>query len=97
MIVTTYTCDNCGHAQTTDDQMWQVGIAIEHSHNYGYSYASWTNRAFQHQQLWCRKCVDKTGLLTPALKSAEIVAAPTPTFEDMLRAIIREEISQEKS
>jgi hypothetical protein len=84
MIVTTYSCDRCGHSQTTDDQMW--GISVHLSHN-------GTTHVPQHKQLWCRKCVEVVGIFPPrpSAKKAE-TRAPTPTLEDMLREMIREEI-----
>jgi hypothetical protein len=95
MIVTTYMCDNCGHGQSTSEQMWQVGIAVEHANSTSYTSSAWISKQFQHQQLWCRKCIDAIGLLTPIAKPEGDDSKPTaPTFEEMLRSLIRQEIGE---
>ncbi len=58
MIVTTYTCDKCGHSQETDEQMWNLGITVEHHGRLTGNYASPAANA-----LWCRKCVETLALL----------------------------------
>ena len=86
MIVTTYTCDRCNHQQTTYDQMWEVKIDVQHLNSH--------TRLSQQHQLWCRKCLTEVGLLIPARDPAKTEPPPQPSFEDMLREIIREEIGE---
>lgn len=95
MIIITYTCDKCGHSQHNEDQMWNVGIAIDHRGYDGYRGSDWQSKKFQAQQLWCRKCIENIGLVTPKPQPKEYVA-PNLTFEDMLRAIVREEVEATK-
>lgn len=83
-IKTTWTCDRCGHTQDNDDQMWNVGIAV--------NAVRVPLSVNQHKQLWCRKCVVGIGLLPPATISKGVEPPAAPTFDDLLRDIIREEI-----
>lgn len=87
MIVTTYTCDKCGKTQTEPKQMWELGIvAREQTAHFG----RWVGTP-KESALWCRSCVVKLGLL-PSTENDPPKPTPTPTFEDMLREIIREEM-----
>ena len=83
-IITTYTCDKCGHKQINNDQMWEIGISLRHSGN---------PPTLKPKQLWCRTCVEKIGLLVP---SPPLASAPAPalTLEDIVRDIIQQEIEQ---
>ena len=85
-IVTKYVCDRCQHTQDTDDQMWNLGIYLSGARSYYHSMHTPPTRA----ALWCRACVETIGLL-PGEKPADPAPAP-PTFEDMIRAIVREEV-----
>ena len=90
MITTTYKCDNCGHEQPTKEQMWEVVVYCTHMNS------SPIKREFNwvpsSSPMWCRKCVDKLGLLGN-WKPEEIFPVQTaPTLEDKIRAIIQEEI-----
>jgi len=88
VIVTTYTCDKCRHSQEGSEQMWDIGITVIHRPQpTRYSYS----REPVEKALWCRKCVESLGLL-PAEKTDPPTSTPTPTFEDMIREIIQEEI-----
>ena len=93
MIVTTYTCDKCSHSQETYEQMWDIGIMVNHRAN-PTSYGRFNATA--KQALWCRKCIIELGLL-PAKKGDEPTPEPTPTFEDMIREIIQEEIESSQA
>ena len=85
MIVTTYTCDRCGHSQPTDDQMWTVIVGINSGH-----YASQMPYK-KREALWCRTCVEKLHLMPPhVLKPADL--PPPPTLEDMIREIVADEV-----
>ena len=90
MIVTTYTCDRCGHDQTTDEQMWQIGIWLNH---FGGRYGP--SREPSNIQLWCRDCIESLGLLPQAggAKDAPPPPDPPPTLEDMIREIARQEMA----
>lgn len=90
MIVTTYTCDKCGHSQDTNDQMWSIGILID---DYPTSSPSYSSRVPNPNRLWCRACVESLGLL-PRAKDAPPLPTPLPTLEDMVREIVREEVEE---
>lgn len=88
MIVTTYTCDKCGHKQTEKEQMWNIGVSLKHLDN-PYQYRG--TDALSPRELWCRACVEGIGLLVPSLKPDE--PAPKPaTLEDIVRELIQEEV-----
>jgi hypothetical protein len=86
MIVTTYTCDKCGHLQENDEQMWDVEIACSHRPS------TYTRRRVVKKALWCRPCVVQYHLL-PAAKEDKPAPTPPPTFEDMIREIVQEEMN----
>ena len=81
-----YICDKCGHIQSTDVQMWGIGVALR-----------WNNAPFgdsdvQRKALWCRSCVEGIGLLVSKPSSGAQPTSPEPTLEDMIREIIRSEV-----
>ncbi len=86
MIITKYICDRCNHEQDTSEQMWHLRVFIDHQY---------TNaRTFAYQQgkreaLWCRPCAEKMVLLPSKIEPAP----EAPSFEDLLRDIVRDEIS----
>lgn len=88
MIVTTYSCDRCDHNQTTNQQMWEVGVHLRHCEG--------TTHSTQHKALWCRKCVEAVGIFPSPLqkRGEDQTPPPAPTLEDMLREMIREEIGE---
>ena len=89
MIVTTYTCDKCGHHQTTNDQMWGIAVVMEHGipvPNYG------PRLTPRHNGLWCRKCIESIGLLCAKPDPDDKTAKPPPTLEDMIREIVANEV-----
>lgn len=87
-IVTTYTCDKCGNMQEDDPLgMWQLEIKVGER-----TKSNYTSRMQPVKVgLWCRSCVVKIGLLPPT-KDDPPAPTPPPTFEDMIREIIQEEI-----
>jgi len=89
MIVTTYTCDKCSHAQEKSEQMWDIGILVREPNSTKYT-SSYSQNP-KSMQLWCRACVVKLGLL-PSKKDDPPKPDPIPTFEEMIREIIQEEI-----
>lgn len=91
MITTTYTCDDCGHEQDTPEQMWHIGVALRHHGTKNNSYEK-----PREEELWCRNCVEKLGLLpTPKEQKSEEPAPEPMSLEDMIRDIIHEEVSSQ--
>lgn len=90
MIVTTYTCDKCGHAQTEKEQMWDIGISLTHL-DYPYS----TRRTLNPKKLWCRACVEEIGLLVPSSKQPNAPVPKPATLEDIVRDLVLETILEE--
>ena len=87
MITTTYKCDRCGHEQNKPDQMWDILVAFRHHENSVMRLNIYNDK----RALWCRECAK----LFPAIsnfapKPAE--GETTPTLEDTLREIIRDEV-----
>lgn len=89
MIETKYICDRCKKEQPTSNQFWVVGIMCN-------SYPAYDENFTRSRAQWCRSCVNEVGLLyeRPLTKEAEKIVSPAfPTIEDMIREIIRSEIS----
>lgn len=87
-IVTTYTCDKCGHSQEEKEQMWTVGVSVTHldsSHWYG------NINTLNPKALWCQDCVEGLGLLLPSTKP-DAPAPPLVTLETIVRELIQEEM-----
>ena len=84
MIVTTYTCDKCKKTQANSKQMWWIRIIVDTSEHSSTSYA-------RIKRYWCRDCCNEFNLVTDPPQT--VPAAPQPTFEETLRELIREEIS----
>lgn len=80
-IVTTYTCDKCGHSQKTDEQMWHIGVAVSHRQSLRDTTPAVT-------ALWCRACVVNIGLFPTAAPAGEPRYKPQPTLEEMIREIV---------
>ena len=87
MIVTTYTCDRCTHAQATSLQMWHVSVCVTDRP----LQPRYTSATRVHEVLWCRDCVSVVGITFPP----PVVPpdTPKPTFEDFIREIMRDEIA----
>jgi len=86
MITTIYTCDKCGHAQDTKEQMWQVQVSIG-------SIGERPSQNRAHAADWCRKCAEAAHLLPDVRhKEAKEELPPPPTLEDLVRQIVREEM-----
>lgn len=84
-ITTTYKCDCCGYEKSESEQMWHIYIGLQH---YGMQ-----SSIRDKEQLWCRPCVEKHDLLrgvsNPKEQNPPIIS---PTLEEIIREIIREEI-----
>ncbi len=88
MIKTTWTCDKCGAVYESATNMWEIGVSLKRCRGDGIG---------QYQQPrigpvaeWCRVCVVKAGLVTPA--PAPKVAVEPTTLEDLVREIVAEEM-----
>ena len=83
-VKTTYTCDLCGATQDTPEQFWVVEATVR-SITSATGYSS-TSKLKQ----WCRACCEVYDIL-PTI-NPRITDVEPPTFEDMIREIVREEI-----
>lgn len=90
-IVIKYVCDRCNASQDDPEQMWTVGIAIEHRG--GERYLSVGHA--RHKCLWCRKCCEAVGIIGGLLIAADWEEAKPPTMEDMIRDIVKEVQNEE--
>lgn len=90
--ITTYKCDKCGTEDTTNEiDLERVGVFVG---NYERDYSSCVREPkIQLTQDWCRICRYKYGLI-PAVKESKVEVTPL-TLEDMVREMVREEISQQ--
>ena len=90
-VVTSYVCDRCKHEQQSNAkprEMFVIGIGIH-----------WVQHRpeklnLAHQQLWCDNCCKEVGIRAEVqFRELNAPEPSRPTFESMLREIIREEIS----
>jgi hypothetical protein len=83
-IKTKYICDRC-EASKVDDPKFLVTVRV----TWGYDEHS------KGQAQWCEECRKKFGLVSPLPVAYKSEPAPTvnPTFEELVRAIVREELS----
>jgi len=89
MRKTILTCDRC---KKEVDKLSEVGAGIR-SHQYS-SYGI-TGDAYVVHQLgaeWCLDCCIEMGIAKPCKESSAQPIQPSPTLEDMIREIIREEL-----
>ena len=102
-IVTTHTCDRCGHTQDqfgiVDKNGWRkmrtIRLIAYHNpvgDNMAY-YRPPNYEDSQHQVLWCEACCVEVGIVRVVKRGAQPPSLPETPLEDMLREIIREEIS----
>lgn len=93
MITTTYTCDVCGHAQSTEDQMWTVHLKVIHG-----TVAINPYTTSDHTRLLCRPCICRTGFWGEKLKQEAQPPVPIPSAEqvfiDALMQFIDERVSE---
>lgn len=87
-IITTYTCDKCGHTQQNDKQMWKLLVSLVH-HGFEHNYST-TKR----EVLWCRACVERKGFLPIPGEQEKSDSTPPPTIEDMIREIVASAMNQ---
>lgn len=83
MIKTTYICDVCARAQPTHEQFW--GVELKTYHFGGHPPHSTKSYGL------CRACMERLHLLPNV--HPEVTPLPTkPTFEELVRRLIVEEI-----
>jgi len=82
MINTTYTCDHCTETYPSIAGMAFISININRgTYGVGDNY---------HKKLWCKTCINESKIdIQPVVI---VTAAPTPSLEDFIREIIREEL-----
>ena len=88
--ITTYTCDRCKKSatDTTTRPLFRVHLEINVPSN-----VRSDHRVRPKQAEWCADCMDAMGLVECVRVNAVYVPEqPVPTFEDLLREIVREEI-----
>ena len=88
-VKTEYKCDRCGHTQEKSEQMWSVGVVLIHGAGSSYTGSMTT---MQKRQDWCRKCVEVYGLLPKNEAKPEEIKQQV-TLEDLVREIVRQEVS----
>jgi hypothetical protein len=85
MTKTTYTCDRCGKG-VDRGELFNVEIIVENAHYY-------VRREAKQWKEWCKQCITDSGLVVyEKLKDPEVTP---PSFEDLVREIIREEIQNQ--
>ncbi len=94
MRETILTCDR-SKCRKKVDELFEVGAGKRVQH-YGSSYGSSRGgNRFEVNQLvaeWCLDCCIEMGIAKPCKESSAKSIQPSPTLEDMIREIIREEV-----
>jgi hypothetical protein len=92
MIKTTYTCDACKKGIVREgakrDQLWYVTVYYREGASPQIAYSTGTREVH-----WCRACMERAGL-TPVVELKENPPEVVKTLEDVVREIVREEISE---
>ena len=89
---TIFTCDHCKET-AVDDQCFLKEVRVQFASVYGYRGDGFTSLNVP-PAAWCKKCLVKFGLLHVGNTNLPAEAAPAvpATLEEVLRAIVREEI-----
>jgi hypothetical protein len=90
MIKTEYSCDLC-KTKVGKNDLWTMGVVLingAHDTVSGYHFSNWKTK---HA---CRSCVERMGLLPVVETKDEPKPPEPPTFEELVRAIVREEMGQ---
>lgn len=91
-------CDKCGSTAETDEAKRELGLgAITIGFRLEQSTYSGPIVHAAHQEWsreWCRNCRKKMGILEYQRGYTTVVDNP-PTIEDMIRAIVQEELPQQ--
>lgn len=89
MIEIKYTCDRCEHFQFNNNQMWDITIALGQNR---------VDPVQPLKKLWCRDCMETMNLLPrydpEKNKHIPVDTTKSPSLEDYIREIVREEITQ---
>lgn len=87
----TFTCDLC-KGTAVDDNNFLTGIRIQMASAYANS--GWADSPKVRKAAWCAPCLAKAGLIHPALAdlTVEQVPDPPPTLEQIVRAIVQQEV-----
>lgn len=91
MKVTTYSCDRCAATVERPEDLMSITIFVALG---GCSYSTPS-----HSAEWCRSCVVNTGMkekLKPGKDDVPPDPEHPPSFESLLRELIREEIGSEQ-
>jgi hypothetical protein len=92
MITTTYTCDSCKReivrTGENKEQLWYVTVLYKEGSEPHISSHNGTRVVH-----WCRACMERAGL-TPIVELKENPPEVVKTLEDVVREIVREEISE---
>lgn len=89
---TIFTCDHCKET-AVDQQDFLTEVRVQLASPYGYRGDGFTTSNVP-PAAWCKRCLVKFGLVHVGNTHLPAAAAPAvpPTLEEVLRAIIREEI-----
>ena len=89
---TTYTCDRCGHTHETTDKIYTVVLFVKEGPGAYLSNYDFPSR----RRDWCLDCVSAFQLLPPKWNAPKVPDAPSPpTIEDIIREIVRDEVSNQ--
>jgi len=89
---TTYTCDRCGKSAVDNDRFLKpITVRIGAS----WSRDGWVDAAIPTRH-WCEECIVAMGIMHPGSFGLPKETAPVipPTLEEVIREIMREEISE---
>jgi hypothetical protein len=93
--VTTYRCDRCG-LESQDSNVLNlktvaIGTKTERYSSYGPGY-NLSDHQLREKEM-CQKCREELGIYDPKPTKAEDLPKAFPSLEEIIREIIREEIS----
>ena len=92
---TIYRCDRCGDVSMTEGilnlEIVAVGVKREHYNSYQPGYTLIDHQLREKEM--CKKCREELGIYDPEPKKAEDPIRAFPSLEEMVREIVREEIS----
>jgi hypothetical protein len=91
MQKTILTCDRC---KKEVDKLYEVGAGARSEYSGQYHPGGREYRVYQLLAEWCLKCCIEMHIVQPVKGSDAKPLATPPTLEDMIREIVREEISE---
>ena len=96
-----FRCDRCGYAQPSDrkfgdDERWMHTLRIVLSEGDVGSHCNLSYRDQVRAVLWCDQCVTALDVRRHMLAAGPVpsVEPVTPSLEDLIREIVREELPQ---